>query len=417
MATDELTVEVWVKPANVEQQGPARIVTVSDGPGGGDRNFSLNQGRFGEPADQRAKWTARASPNSGIGDFSTPNGTATTELQHVVFTHNANTGAARIYVDGEVVGSLEAVGNYDDWELDRDLALVNEAGLVGSGRSWVGELHLVAVYSRALATEEVLRNFEAGSGTTPPGGSPLVTITNPASGENFTAPAQIIVEADASDPDGSVQQVEFFANGTGIGTATTSPYRVDWMDVPLGVYLLTATATDDQGNSTTSDPVEISVQPDLATSYSNSVLADNPVAYWRFEETAGSTVAEETGTHDAAITNGPELDVNGIQGSAIQFIGANQTYAETPPHPALDITGSITIEFWLNIGDAWSVQWEAIIGKGDDTYQIRRSGATSNLRFDVRGVKAGISMLLPAFSFPPMSGSMWSPATIATLKK
>ena len=41
--------------------------------------------------------------------------------------------------------------------------------------------------------------------------------------------------------------VAFFANGTPLGTGTTSPYSVPWADVAAGSYTLTAVATDNIG--------------------------------------------------------------------------------------------------------------------------------------------------------------------------
>ena len=188
MAANELTVEVWVKPANVEQQGPARVVTVSAGPTSGDRNFSLNLGQAGQTPDQRSRWTARGATGSGLPDyFSTEIGTATTNLQHVVFTHNPITGDARIYVDGVELASGQYSGNFSQWGIDRGLVLGNENTLVGSGRFWLGELHLVAVYAATLSAEEVRQNFDVGLEAAPPpplqlavsrtGGSVLISWT------------------------------------------------------------------------------------------------------------------------------------------------------------------------------------------------------------------------------------------------
>jgi hypothetical protein len=169
MAANQLTVEVWVKPANVEQQGPARIVTVSAGPTSGDRNFSLNLGQAGQPAEQRSCWTARGATGSGMPDyFSTEIGTATTNLQHVVYTHNPINGDARIYVDGVELASGQYTGNFSQWGIDRGLVLGNENTLVGSGRFWLGELHLVAVYAATLSSEEVRQNFDVGLEAAPP---------------------------------------------------------------------------------------------------------------------------------------------------------------------------------------------------------------------------------------------------------
>jgi subtilisin family serine protease len=93
--------------------------------------------------------------------------------------------------------------------------------------------------------------------------APLVAITAPASGAVFAAPATIPVTAAASDSDGTVASVAFFANGGPIGTATTSPFTISWTSVAAGSYSLIAVATDNQGAQTTSTPVSIVVDPDL----------------------------------------------------------------------------------------------------------------------------------------------------------
>ncbi|HEV2392624.1 MAG TPA: hypothetical protein VG146_09705 [Verrucomicrobiae bacterium] len=75
--------------------------------------------------------------------------------------------------------------------------------------------------------------------------------------------------ATASDPDGYVTNVEFFANGADLGRglplATDPPspigiaYYLAWSDSPAGNYALTAVVTDNGGLSATSAPVKISV--------------------------------------------------------------------------------------------------------------------------------------------------------------
>jgi hypothetical protein len=45
-------------------------------------------------------------------------------------------------------------------------------------------------------------------------------------------------------------------------------------------------------------------------------VTDGLVAFWKFEETSGKVLKDETGAHDAAIVNTPELDVEGKVGSA-----------------------------------------------------------------------------------------------------
>src|SRR5439155_14345936 len=73
--------------------------------------------------------------------------------------------------------------------------------------------------------------------------APAVSITSPANGATFTAPANIPISANASD-DGSVAKVEFFQGTTKLGEDTTFPYEFTWNSVPAGTHSLTATATD-----------------------------------------------------------------------------------------------------------------------------------------------------------------------------
>ena len=57
--------------------------------------------------------------------------------------------------------------------------------------------------------------------TTPTNLPPSVSLTAPAAGSTFTAPANIAVSASASDSDGTIARVDFFAGGTAIGSATS----------------------------------------------------------------------------------------------------------------------------------------------------------------------------------------------------
>ncbi len=93
----------------------------------------------------------------------------------------------------------------------------------------------------------------------PPNQAPSVSLSSPASGASFTAPASITVSASASDSDGTVSKVEFYANGSLIGTDTSSSYSVSWNNVAAGTYSLTAKATDNDGATKTSAAVSITV--------------------------------------------------------------------------------------------------------------------------------------------------------------
>ena len=82
--------------------------------------------------------------------------------------------------------------------------------------------------------------------------------TNAAS---FSAPASIGMTALASDPEGSISHVEFYAGTSLLGSVATAPYAFVWSDVPAGNYALKAVVVDGQGARSWSAPVTVAVQP------------------------------------------------------------------------------------------------------------------------------------------------------------
>lgn len=99
------------------------------------------------------------------------------------------------------------------------------------------------------------------AGTAPNNVPPSVSISSPAAGATFTAPANVTITASATDSDGTVAKVEFFANGTLVGTDTAAPFSVVWGNAAAGSYNLTAVATDNGNASATSSPVSITISP------------------------------------------------------------------------------------------------------------------------------------------------------------
>ncbi len=84
----------------------------------------------------------------------------------------------------------------------------------------------------------------------------MVTINNSVPVVAFTAPAPISfanpgttvsVLVSASDSDGSVQHVEFFAGTNQLGVVTNAPYQISWTNVPLGTHTVTVRAFDEVG--------------------------------------------------------------------------------------------------------------------------------------------------------------------------
>jgi mono/diheme cytochrome c family protein len=146
-----ITLEAWITPAATNQTGPARILTLSADTG--QRNFTLGQdgGKF----DVRLR-TTQADAN---GQPSLPSATTSAQgrLTHVAYTRLPS-GRANIYVNGEQKGGHDIGGDTSNWDDRFRLALGNE---LTKDRPWRGTLHRVAIYSRALAPEEILSRAQA----------------------------------------------------------------------------------------------------------------------------------------------------------------------------------------------------------------------------------------------------------------
>jgi plastocyanin len=90
---------------------------------------------------------------------------------------------------------------------------------------------------------------------------PTVSLSAPTNGATFAAPWTGTLQAAASDPDGSVSKVEFFAGTTSLGVVNNpgSNPSITVTNLAAGNYTLTAVATDNLGTATTSAGVSIHV--------------------------------------------------------------------------------------------------------------------------------------------------------------
>lgn len=88
---------------------------------------------------------------------------------------------------------------------------------------------------------------------------PVVSIVTPVNNATFNISDTIRLIATARDPNDRISKVEFYNDTTLLRTEFYYPYTYTWRNVPVGTYALTAVATDDKGNSDTSDPITILV--------------------------------------------------------------------------------------------------------------------------------------------------------------
>ncbi len=147
----ELSLEVWVTPKNTGQGSHSRVLSNSQDQH--SRNFALMQ------MDNSFGVRLRTSTNPiGTSEIKTPLGTTTTTLTHLVFTRASN-GSSGFYIDSALIKSNTVSGDFGNWDGTWGFVLANE---FTDSRTWLGKLHLVAVYCRALSAADVIKNFSEG---------------------------------------------------------------------------------------------------------------------------------------------------------------------------------------------------------------------------------------------------------------
>jgi len=157
-STGEYSIEAWVAPANVTQEGPARIISYSAGTTA--RNFTLGQTQYNYDFMQRSS-TADGNGEPALSTADADEDLQAT-LQHVVVTFDPLNGR-RIYVNGVFTGDLDPVtsGNLNDWDDTFAFVLGNE---VSGNRQWEGTIRMVAIHNRALTLAQIQQNFDVGVG-------------------------------------------------------------------------------------------------------------------------------------------------------------------------------------------------------------------------------------------------------------
>lgn len=140
---------------------------------------------------------------------------------------------------------------------------INTTGnILGKGTSFTPPYNLQIIEAskvKAQVTASAGATLKSSSCTIPVNIAPVVGITAPINNATFNAPASIIINANATDTNGTIAKVEFYNGSTLLGTDQSTPYSYTWPNVTAGTYTITAKATDNLGATTTSSPISVVV--------------------------------------------------------------------------------------------------------------------------------------------------------------
>ena len=129
-----------------------------------------------------------------------------------------------------------------------------------------------------------------------------------------------------------------------------------------------------------------------SATYVDEVLADNPIAYWRFEESIGSggSLDSSVNSHSGAIGSGVTLgqpSVNGSLGNAASFNGgANGKIDYGDGFANFSSDDSYTLEAWINSNDLFGLH--EIVSRHNDeagtvNWELRTDGPSAEFALDL----------------------------------
>jgi hypothetical protein len=153
-------------------------------------------------------------------------------------------------------------------------------------------------YARIVEVEA----WTVDGGGTPSNVAPSVSLTSPVNGATLVAPATVALVASASDPDGTIARVDFYRDGTLVGSSTSTPYSHADTGLVEGAYRYTAMAYDNAGASATSAEAVVTVTGSVSARTNVALSSNGGVA------SASSTYS---GSYPAsAAINGDRKGVN-----------------------------------------------------------------------------------------------------------
>jgi len=153
---------------------------------------------------------------------------------------------------------------------------------------------------------------------------PTVSITNPASGTVFAAPANVTIQASASDSDGTVTNVQFLVDANVVANVPTAPFSAVANSLAAGSHTLSAVASDNSG-ATATNQVAISVVAPVSVLLS----APQPVppGKFRFSYTANAGLSYIVQSSTNLLSpNWATLVTNTATSGSINFTDLNASF-------------------------------------------------------------------------------------------
>lgn len=187
-----------------------------------------------------------------------------------------------------------------------------------------------------------------------PNEAPTVSITAPSENAQFTEGDNINISTIADDSDGMVIKVDFY-NGTALlGTNTSFPFNLEWTNLPVGSFSLTAKATDNEGTTTFSSPVNINVIEKVTEDNLIDVIISEPII--------------------VTPVNNQEYDWGATVQILVMFQGSDESVRKVEYYSGNEIIGSSVISpfafTWQNPASGKHILTAKAIGSDQSNFKI-----------------------------------------------
>ncbi|WP_298541868.1 Ig-like domain-containing protein [uncultured Aquimarina sp.] len=133
---------------------------------------------------------------------------------------------------------------------------------------------------------------------------PTVALTNPSeNNQQFTLGETITLRANASDPDGDVNRVNFKVNGGYYNGDATAPYSVTWTPTQAGTYTIGARAFEDGQEGLSTEVTRTVIIKEQANNQAPTVSFASPSSNITVQEGYDLTVVANASDSDGSISN------------------------------------------------------------------------------------------------------------------
>jgi hypothetical protein len=284
----------------------------------------------------------------------------------------------------------------------------------------------------AVATDNVgNRTTSAAISVTVSGGSgPSVGITAPAAGSSVGVNLPQVITASAASTGGFITGVQFLVNGVTLSTDTSFPYIGAWTPTALGTYTLSALATDNSGNVTTSAPVSIIV----AASAAPTVNLTNPVSGSGYTVGSGISITANAADSDGTISqvaffvNGSILSTDTTSPYASPNWTPGSTGVYTITAQATDNTGNVTTSLPVTVTIGANAAPTVALSSPTSGLNLSlgnnvliaaaandSDGSVASVQFFANGISIGSVSTAPySLSWKPASAGVFSLTAVAT---